>query len=366
MAASETISKIRLFYSYSHKDEKLREKLEAHLSPLKRDGLIEEWHDRKISAGNEWGEEINENLENADIILLLISSDFIASNYCHEKEMRRALERHRSKEARVIPVLLRSCDWKLEPYGELQALPSDIKPITSWTNQDDAWTNVAKGIRKAIEEIRAERDRKISLLERIKPDSFPLNKTIITLEDYRKGAEILLDQIESRDSFDPEMIIAVNQGGMVVAAVINKSWRKPVGVAYTASEKGKRVVKTISLPGEIEGSLDSSNIGIKLNPAKPKKILVVDPKLKSGSSAERIQELLYQAYGRDIDIRFAIILGYGGWRASEWEVVYHSAYEWPVRFKPKNLEVYVAYYTDQVVPPDIIKEEVRPGGRNQR
>lgn len=125
---------IQLFYSYSHKDEKLRDKLETHLALLKRQSVIASWHDRKIGAGQEWANQINEYLNSAQIILLLVSSDFLASDYCYDIELKRAMERHKAGEARVIPIILRPCDWQSAPIGGLQALPRDAKPITDWTN----------------------------------------------------------------------------------------------------------------------------------------------------------------------------------------------------------------------------------------
>ena len=146
---------MKLFYSYSHKDEALREELETHLSVLKRQGVIASWHDRKISAGSEWAGEIDKNLDEADVILLLVSADFLGSDYCYDKEMKQALERHDAREGRVIPVILRPVDWKGAPFAKLQMLPRDAKPVTSWNNRDDAWLDVAKGIRKAVEELAA-------------------------------------------------------------------------------------------------------------------------------------------------------------------------------------------------------------------
>src|SRR5215475_9706813 len=99
---------VRLFYSYSHKDETLREELEKHLSLLKRQSVLHDWHDREISAGREWEGAINENLETADVILLLVSADFLASDYCYDKEMKRALEKYEVGEACVIPLIVRS------------------------------------------------------------------------------------------------------------------------------------------------------------------------------------------------------------------------------------------------------------------
>jgi len=148
------LSAVDIFYSYSHKDEVLRDELEKHLSILKRQGVISGWHDRKISAGSEWAGEIDEHLESARIILLLISSDFLASDYCYDLEMKRALARHEAGEAIVIPVILRDCDWRGALFGKLQALPKDAKAITSWTNSDAAFKDVAVGIRKIVEQLR--------------------------------------------------------------------------------------------------------------------------------------------------------------------------------------------------------------------
>ena len=144
---------IEVFYSYSHEDEELREQLEKHLTILKRQNVITDWHDRKIGAGKEWEGEIDEHLNAAHVILLLISSDFIASDYCYDVEMTRAMERHDAGEARVIPVILRSVDWEGTPFRKLQALPKDGKPVTQWEDRDKAFTDIAKGIKKAVEEL---------------------------------------------------------------------------------------------------------------------------------------------------------------------------------------------------------------------
>ena len=140
-----------LFYSYSHGDERLRKELEKHLAVMKRQGLIQEWHDRKIVAGSEYKGEIDEHLNSAEIILLLVSSDFLASDYCYGIEMTRAIERHEAGEATVIPVILRPCDWMGTPFSKLQALPKDAKPVTTWSRRDDAFLDVVKGIRAAIQ-----------------------------------------------------------------------------------------------------------------------------------------------------------------------------------------------------------------------
>ena len=116
--------------------------------------MIEAWHDRRIEAGDEWKEQIDRNLEDADIILLLVSADFIASDYCYVKEMTRALERHERNEARVIPVIVRNVNWTRAPFAHLQALPTDGKAVKKWSDRDTAWRNVSEGIERVVEEIR--------------------------------------------------------------------------------------------------------------------------------------------------------------------------------------------------------------------
>ena len=145
------IPQITIFYSYAHEDEILRNELEKHLSLLKRQGRVDGWYDRNISAGTEWMQEINTHLNTASIILLLISPDYISSDYCFSFEMTRALERHNAKEAHVIPIILRPVDWQSAPFGILQALPPEGRPITSWVNHDEAFFQVTIGIRKAIQ-----------------------------------------------------------------------------------------------------------------------------------------------------------------------------------------------------------------------
>ena len=142
-----------IFFSYSHKDESLRDELETHLKLLQRQGIISVWHDRKILPSTEWDGEIDVNLERAKIILLLISADFIASDYCWDKEVKRALERHEKREAVVIPIALRKCDWKGAPFSRLQGLPKDLTPVTSYKDRDAAWTDVATGIRAIAEKL---------------------------------------------------------------------------------------------------------------------------------------------------------------------------------------------------------------------
>lgn len=140
----------RLFISYSHKDDALRAELDKHLALLRREGAIELWSDHRILPGSEFDKEISKALEAAEIILLLVSADFLASDYCFGIEMRRALERHNSGDAVVVPIILRACDWQHSPFKHLNALPTGGSEIAKWASPDDAFLNVVQGLRKLL------------------------------------------------------------------------------------------------------------------------------------------------------------------------------------------------------------------------
>jgi hypothetical protein len=151
-----------VFFSYSHHDEALRDQLEKQLSMLKRQGIIDTWHDRRIGAGEEIDGAIDEHINKDDIILLLVSSDFLASSYCYDVEMKRALERHDKGEAIVIPVILRACDWHAAPFGKLNATPPDGKPITKWADRDEAFLEVVKAVRGAAARFAGQNSKPVS------------------------------------------------------------------------------------------------------------------------------------------------------------------------------------------------------------
>ncbi len=148
--ASNVPPPLELFYSYAHTDEDLRAKLEKHLAALQRVQLISGWSDRKILPGTEWASEIQAAMERAGIILLLISSDFLASEYCYNIELPFALKRHQAGSAIVIPVLLRPVEWKDTPFAVLQALPDGARAVTLWPNQDEAFAEIAARLRERI------------------------------------------------------------------------------------------------------------------------------------------------------------------------------------------------------------------------
>ena len=141
---------MKVFYSYSHKDERLRDRMERHLTLLKEESYIDEWHDRKIQAGQEIHRELDRHLETSDIILLLLSPDFLASSEC-KSEMRKALRQKEKRGTIVIPVIVRPCAWKdQEAISDLKAIPKDGKPITKWNNEDEAFLNIYEEIKDVV------------------------------------------------------------------------------------------------------------------------------------------------------------------------------------------------------------------------
>lgn len=139
-----------VFLSYSHADEDFRKQLEKQLSMLRRQNVIDIWSDRCIDAGENFEIEIDSRLKSSDLILLLVSPDFLASDYCYEKEMLFAVERHQQGAAIVIPIILRPCDWHSTPFGKILATPRDGKPITLWADRDEALLDVVQAIRRLV------------------------------------------------------------------------------------------------------------------------------------------------------------------------------------------------------------------------
>ena len=142
---------MKVFISYSHQDAVALDRLHTHLAVLRRDGRIADWVDRDILAGGEIDAEIAERLESSGLFLLLVSPDFLASDYCFGREMQRAFERHRTGDARVVPIIVEPSDWKSTALRDLKALPRDGKPITEWTNENNAYLDVVQELRRILE-----------------------------------------------------------------------------------------------------------------------------------------------------------------------------------------------------------------------
>ncbi|HWT38066.1 MAG TPA: toll/interleukin-1 receptor domain-containing protein [Paraburkholderia sp.] len=171
----------RVFYSYSHVDAELRANLASHLAPLVQQGKIEEWHDRKITPGKDWDQEISDALDSADIILLLVSADFLASEYSFGVEVDRALALVKEKDIHVIPVLLRPCLWEESRFSALQPLPRNQKPVTSWPSRDDAFKEIAHEIGK--------------LASLPKPQRMPADTADVRADQPGPSLEIIREQV---------------------------------------------------------------------------------------------------------------------------------------------------------------------------
>jgi hypothetical protein len=148
-------AQFKLFLSYSHKDEDMKEQLDTHFAGLRRSGKIATWNDRQILPGADWDDNIKDELHNADIILFLISANFIASDYIWKQEVPLALERHKRKEAVVIPILLRPCDVEGLEFMRLQGLPKNFKPVSSFPDRDEVLSHIAKEIRRLVDALSA-------------------------------------------------------------------------------------------------------------------------------------------------------------------------------------------------------------------
>ena len=151
--SSRPSSAVSVFVSYSHVDEILRKELGKHLRVIERRAIIESSHDRMIGAGSEWEGVIDAHLNDAQVVLLLISADFIDSKYCYDIEMKRALARHEDRQAFVIPIMLRAMSLKGTPFAKLQALPKDAKQVVTWADRDSAFVDITDGLRNAIQDL---------------------------------------------------------------------------------------------------------------------------------------------------------------------------------------------------------------------
>ena len=145
----------KLFISYAHKDESYKDSLMVALSPLRRRGLIKIWEDRQIASGSKWNEVIEKELRDAHIILLLISSDFINSDFCYTEELGIAMAQSDEQKALMIPVFIRPCDFSHLPFGAFQGVPRNAKPVSVWDNEDEAWLDVAQELKRTVEQIQA-------------------------------------------------------------------------------------------------------------------------------------------------------------------------------------------------------------------
>jgi len=198
---------IKVFIAYARKDTNYMRELRNNLIPLERNGTIKIWCDTEINPGTEWDKNIKNNLQNADIILVLVSSNLFASDYFYGVELPEALKRHHSGEASIIPVILRKCAWDLTELRDLQALPEGGKPIRSWQDKAEAYTNVVRGVNKNIQQIRQKRidaikrkEAELKAEQKKKVEEKKLqediNKHLIKLEELKAIREKLPESLQ--------------------------------------------------------------------------------------------------------------------------------------------------------------------------
>lgn len=155
MMSDNSVSAARIFVSYAHEDEALKDELDKHLKVLKRSSKIQVWSDRELIAGEAWSQAITSELHQANVILLLISVDFNASDFIWDEELAVAMERHKAGTARVVPIILRRCEWADLPYAQLQALPRHGKPVTEYSDRDLAYSEIAQGVSQLVDQLNA-------------------------------------------------------------------------------------------------------------------------------------------------------------------------------------------------------------------
>lgn len=217
--SEKTEGSVEVFCSYSHKDEALRQEFESHVAIMRRQKLVQIWHDRQILAGDDWSGDIDQHLDSADIVTLLVSSDFLASDYCYEKEMTRAMQREGRKEALVVPIILRPCDWSDAPFGRLQAIPTNARAVTKWENRDEAWTDVALHLKVTVKEVLRRlqerlRAEVLKTLPRLDADKLSESRTATTIltpeqaerqKEQMKRWQILLETQQKMFAIEQEV-----------------------------------------------------------------------------------------------------------------------------------------------------------------
>jgi TIR domain len=217
---------LKVFYSYARKDDSYRENLNNHLIGLIRQKFIETWCDLRINPGEDWRSQIIDRIETADIILFLISSDFIASDYCYSTEMTRAIKRHKEGKASVIPIYIRPVYIPGLPFEKLQSLPSDAKPVASWASHDEAWVSVVEGIHRVIDEINVKRDLEFSIAQSnnnsSKQDFSRFSDTSVSITKFHQN--IAFQQNESSK---------IIQQPKITESVIDKRARRLKSIANT-------------------------------------------------------------------------------------------------------------------------------------
>ncbi len=238
---------LQLFYSYARDDKKLCRLLIKHLASLRRQDILQGWHDRCISPGQEWGNEIATHLEQADIVLLLISASFVDSDYCWGIEMKRAIQKHNAGKAVVIPIILRPVDIEGTPFNKLESLPKNGKPITRWSDRHEALANVAIGIRHVATRIldEKEKERKETREAQLAIMSPVERKIELFIQKHKQDPDVyLLRSIEEGQWKEEDIVVVAKRIRQIMIEM--KKWRPRYSGKNTArAKKHKRTLKVM-------------------------------------------------------------------------------------------------------------------------
>ena len=342
--------KIRVFCSYSHKDtDSSSGKLELieRLQAIAGEKLIALSYDRNIPAGEKWASWIQSYLESADILIIAVSGKYFASDEC-TKEMNYALKLE--KGPRIVPVVIdNELEYERCTLREIEAIRVTMPPA----GMD--WTRAFEELKKVFDEVV---QQKLDSWGQVIPKEFNTRRknadpTRLSLDDMAQAASLLHRLINNWSDFQPDIIVGLNEGGSVVAMALRQWFKVPVGhIRVRKDNRDRRQIGYFSLPCRPK----SENGGSGFEPVNPRRVLVVDTKLKGGSTLRDVEEFLKNHYGA-IEVQHAVALSYGGWDVSRWTID-RKAPRWPATFV-LGLKVYVAWYTDVDPDRDNISEALR-------
>lgn len=267
---NQPTNQLRFFVSYSHKDEPYKDELVTHMASLRRTGAIKSWDDRQIPIGGEWDHQIKSEMNNADVILLLISSDFMNSSYCNDVEVKRAMERHHDKNdpAVVVPIILRHCDWTDAPFAKLQALPKNATPIAKYGDKDEAYLFIVKQIKNLIKSRNQPKTEELSSSPPTSNVSVPPDANSSVVAPVVDTFTSTPAPVESIDRNQVRNLIAQNKLGEAIKIMLAAAEKKDSSIANIILLKSSEFadIKNQSLMGVAsERDLDRRKAKLRLD-----------------------------------------------------------------------------------------------------
>lgn len=246
-----TRSPVAAFISYAHADDRLFQRLLQHLSVLVQQGVLAAWHDRRIEPGVEWDTAISTELQRAQLILLLVSPSFMASEYVQGREVKQALDMHDREAARVVPIVLRHVAFERTPIGRLQALPTNAKPVIAWRHPDEAFRDVTRAIRTLLATW-PQGDRATIPATDAPPDvaeAYFLNHTSFLRaekqQEFRQRTGVDIDHYDIRvivDAINPGLLDQIER----VEYVLDPTYPEPIRVRAGRDRREKFLLKELA------------------------------------------------------------------------------------------------------------------------